>query len=143
MGSAFVTEVRGPADWDGGDGLLALVVRSEYRSGGVEFLTEPGEPQQVAFMAYAAGQAVAPHVHRSHGRTVSLTQEVLFVRTGSVWLDVFDYQRRNCGSFLLSAGDAAVLLRGGHGLRAVSDAQVFEVKTGPYAGSREADKETW
>lgn len=131
----------------GGEGemeLLAFVVGSERAPNeppGANFLTDPKEPQQVAVVRYGSGHVIPPHVHLEHARSITRTVEVLVVRAGEAILDVYDGRGNRAGTALLRQGDVAVLLRGGHGLVAGRDGvELLEVKNGPYAGSRAADK---
>lgn len=127
-----------------GEGLLAVVVFAGHRpppGRPVHFLTaDHRDPQQLAVIAYPAGHVVPAHVHREHERTVRQTAEVLVVREGSVFVDVFNSDGRASGSVTLTAGDVILLRRGGHRVTFLSDAVLVEVKNGPYAGSREKDK---
>lgn len=135
-------EVIRADDVDGGEGVVALIVWGEVEiAAGVRFYTPPESNIQYARMVYPPGHVVPRHRHLPvRGRMAEQTQEVLFVRDGLVKLDLYDSAGRGCGSYLLRAGDAAVLLAGAHRLEAVTAAAVEEVKTGPYPG-REFDKE--
>jgi phage gp45-like len=84
------------------------------------------------------GYVVAPHDHNQVSRNIELTQEVLFIKSGKVRLDIYTPGREYLRSCVLAAGDAALLAHGGHGLVILEEAEIIEVKQGPYVG--EADK---
>jgi hypothetical protein len=140
----LIHEVYDPDDLDGGEGRLAFVVPAALADPTdrplVEFFTPPSDPQQVALIRYPVGHVVAPHVHREHVRFVARTVEVLVVRRGSMALRVYSSRGTLAAELTLLVGDVAVLLAGGHGLTALADLELLEVKNGPYAGSRAKDK---
>jgi hypothetical protein len=125
---------------DGGEGLLALVVRPEnpYPEG-VQFATPPAAGMQVGFMRRAAGHVVAPHVHPARPREVRATQEVLFVKSGLVRADFYSSRGEYADSRHLGPGDVLVLLAGGHGLYCLKDTEMAECKIGPFMG-KDIDK---
>lgn len=128
------------AEVDGGDGLIAKILRGPYRGGeGIHFFTDASGPQQVAYINHPAGHEVAPHVHVDRPRTVSRTQEVLVVWRGCVDVYFFTSAGVHVCTRRLLGGDVCLLLGGGHGLRFVDDTNMLEVKVGPYLG-KENDK---
>lgn len=125
---------------DGGEGLLAVVIRTgEVAGPGTVFVTEPHHPLQVAVMRHERGHHVPPHVHLERPRTYTLTQEVLVVASGVYRVTVYTSAGRKVQDAILAPGDVIVLLAGGHSVRAVTDGELLEVKTGPYGG-RATDK---
>ncbi|MCX8006492.1 MAG: hypothetical protein N3B11_00010 [Coriobacteriia bacterium] len=122
---------------DRGEGLLALIVRGWYGEPGIRFLSAPDSPQQIGVINYPVGHVIPAHVHTPIVRTVSRTQETLFVRSGAVRLDVYDEERRHMRSIVLVGGDVVHLVAGGHGLEILEPATMVEVKQGPYLGEQE------
>ena len=137
-----VEPIHDLADWEGSDGILAVVIRA---SGplpyGTSFVTDPQQSQQVGLIRYGAGHRIPAHTHRPIARTVTMTQEVLFVRKGLVLVTIFNSLRERVAERTLSPGDAIVLLTGGHSFEFVTDAELIECKTGPYLGAD--DKVKW
>ena len=81
---------------------------------------------------------IPPHTHIPLDRTVSLTQEVLYIKSGRVRLDLYNKDISYFESRILSAGDVVLLADGGHGFTMLEQSEIIEVKQGPYAG--ELDK---
>ena len=120
--------------------LLALVLRTSYAAEGIHFLTPDSFSQQLGYMKRPIGYAIAPHDHNPVARTIEWTQEVLFIKSGRVRLDLYaPDSRKYLESRILEAGDVVLLAHGGHGLVMLEESEIIEVKQGPYAG--EADKE--
>lgn len=106
---------------------------------GIQFFTPDTFSQQLGYMNRPKGYAIAPHDHNPVPRTIEWTQEVLFIKSGRVRLDIYAPESREyLESHILAAGDVVLLAHGGHGLVMLEDAEIIEVKQGPYAG--EADK---
>lgn len=118
--------------------LLAMILKSSFRRQGIEFLTPPSFSQQLAYMGRERGYAIPPHVHNPVAREVQLTQETLFIKSGTVRVDFYDSDQIYVESHTVEAGDVVLLAEGGHGFEMLTDAEIIEVKQGPYAG--EADK---
>lgn len=117
--------------------LLGLIVRSTFSCEGIEFFTPDDYSQQLAFMCRPAGSSIAPHVHNPVERSVTATQEVLFIRSGKLRVDFFDDARTYLESRVLGPGDVVLLAAGGHGFEVLEDLEMIEVKQGPYSGDRD------
>lgn len=120
--------------------LLALIIPADYHAEGIQFFTPGSFSQQLGYMRHPAGHAILPHDHNPVPRTVEWTQEVLFVRSGKVRLDIYaPGSRAYLESRVLRPGDVVLLAHGGHGFTMLEPSEMIEVKQGPYAG--EQDKE--
>jgi len=117
--------------------LLALIVSHRYQKPGVSFFTTGDLSQQLAFFRYPAGHSIDSHVHNPVQREVHRTQETLFVRRGKIRVDFYTNDRRYLESRILEAGDALLLIQGGHGFEVLEELEMFEVKQGPYAGDHD------
>lgn len=119
------------------DELLAIVITHRFSEPGVHFFT-PGElSQQLAYMHHPAGKKIEPHVHNPVEREVKATQETLFIKRGKLRVDFFNSQRVYLQSTVLEAGDAILLIGGGHGFEVLEELEMYEVKQGPYAGDQD------
>ncbi|MBS1195277.1 MAG: Conserved hypothetical cytosolic protein [Methanomicrobia archaeon] len=114
--------------------LLALVARSGDTPPGVNFISDPGYPLQVAVNVYASGDAVRAHRHPDRDLHISTIQEVLHIDSGRVIADIMDHSGALVQSVPLSGGDTIFFIAGGHGLRILEKTKIIEVKQGPYRG---------
>jgi hypothetical protein len=117
--------------------LLAVVIRTGYVKEGIEFFTPGDFSQQLGYMNRPKGYIIPPHVHKLVERKVTLTQEVLFVKTGRVRVDFYDDDKVYLESRELGAGDVILLAAGGHGFEILEQAEMIEVKQGPYCGDED------
>ncbi|MCH8331758.1 MAG: hypothetical protein IH946_10355, partial [Bacteroidetes bacterium] len=104
---------------------------------GISFFTPHDFSQQLAYMKRPAGYKIEPHVHRVLPREVTLTQEVLFIRSGKVKVDFYSNDKEYLESRVLQSGDVIMLASGGHGFEMLEESQMIEVKQGPYAGDED------
>ena len=118
--------------------VLGVIIRTEFQTEGIRFFTPGDYSQQLGYMNRPKGYVVEPHVHNPVPREVSLTQEVLFIRSGRVRVDFYTQETEYLESRELFAGDVVLLAAGGHGLQMLEASEIIEVKQGPYCG--EADK---
>ena len=119
--------------------ILAVIILSSFSQEGIHFLTPDSFSQQLGYMKRPEGYTIAPHDHNPVERTIEWTQEVLFIKSGTVRLDLYAPETRQyLESHILHAGDVVLLAHGGHGLTMLEESEIIEVKQGPYAG--EADK---
>ena len=76
------------------------------------------------------------HTHNEVHRDVAWTQEVIFVKKGSIKAEIYDLSNKKVQDIICNVGDIIVLLRGAHGYHILEDdTQVLEVKNGPYVGA--------
>lgn len=66
-----------------------------------------------------------------------ISSETLFITRGRLRVNFFDDQQHYLESRELQAGDAVLLVKGGHGFEVLEELEMFEVKQGPYAGDRD------
>ena len=116
------------------DQVLAILVRANYTGSGIQFFTPDNFSQQLAYMNRATGYVIPPHVHNAQRREVQLTNEVLFIKSGRVRVDLYDSDKVYAESRVLEAGDVILLVSGGHGFEMLEDTEMIEVKQGPYTG---------
>lgn len=117
--------------------LLAIIIDSTFNKNGIEFFTPYDFSQQLAYMKLPEGHVIDPHVHIKLERTVSLTQEVLFVKSGKVRVDFYDDDKNYLESVVIKTGDVILLASGGHGFELLEESELIEVKQGPYFGEND------
>ncbi len=120
------------------DKLLAVIIRAEFSKEGIEFFTPNDFSQQLAYMKRPQGYIIDPHVHNLVPREVTLTQEVLYIKSGEVRVDFYDDNKVYIKNSILKKGDVILLAAGGHGFEMLETSEMIEVKQGPYVG--ELDK---
>lgn len=116
---------------------LAVIIRASYHSDGIEFFTPNDFSQQLGYMNRQKGYSIAPHRHNLVERKVTLTQEVLYIKSGKVRVDFYDSQQTYLQSRVLEKGDVILLAAGGHGFEMLEDSEMIEVKQGPYVGEED------
>ena len=112
--------------------LYAKVIPADVSVQGVHFISSPDDNLQVGYMGHSAGHEILPHSHLPIRRTITGTQEVLLIRRGVLEVDFFNDAHIRVGETTLKAGDAIVLLNGGHGFKVIEDVEMMEVKQGPF-----------
>lgn len=114
--------------------IYAIIIRSSYQEEGIKFLTPDHFSQQLGYMKRPKGYIIKPHIHNEIKRSVTLTQEVLFVKTGKVKVNFYDNEKTFKESTILEKGDIILLAAGGHGFEMLEQSELIEVKQGPYSG---------
>ncbi|MBM3777552.1 MAG: hypothetical protein FJW23_04830 [Acidimicrobiia bacterium] len=110
--------------------LVGILVR-RFETGHTA-VTDARDPLQVLTMKDAKGTDLAAHRHVPRRRVTERLQECLIVRRGRVRVDLYGAHRKAFARVTLKAGDVFVLRRGGYGIRVLEDAELIEVKNGPY-----------
>jgi hypothetical protein len=116
---------------------VALIVRREFHAEGIKFFTPNTYSQQLGYMNRPRGYVIPPHIHNPVRREVEYTKEVLIIRKGTVRVDFYSDEQQYLRSTVLHAGDIILLAFGGHGFEMLDDAEMIEVKQGPYAGDQD------
>lgn len=119
------------------DRLLAMIIRNDYMCDGVDFVTPDEYSQQVAYMHHPTGKTIDAHVHNLVHRNVVMTQEVLFIKKGTLRVDFYDEYEDYLESRDLHSGDIILLVSGGHGFQVLDEVEMVEVKQGPYTGEQD------
>ncbi|MBC6112118.1 hypothetical protein ACFOG5_07115 [Pedobacter fastidiosus] len=117
--------------------LLAIIIRSNYQKEGISFFTPDDFSQQLGYMNRKKGYIIDPHVHRLVERKVTLTQEVLYVKTGKVLVNFYDNDKNYLEARIIETGDVILLADGGHGFEMLEDSEMIEIKQGPYVGEED------
>ncbi len=119
------------------DVLLAIIIRTDFNSKGIEFFTPDNFSQQLGYMNRPKGYVIEPHRHNLVSREVVQTQEVLFVKSGKVRVDFYNDAQQYIESRILIQGDVILLAAGGHGFEMLEASEMIEVKQGPYIGEKD------
>lgn len=117
--------------------LMAIVVRADYHTESVKFLTPGDFPLQMGYMSHPKGYEIQPHVHQKVERKIGDTQEVLLIKYGRVKVDFFSASRLYLESRELTTGDMILLASQGHGFTMLEPTAMIEIKSGPYLGEKD------
>lgn len=116
---------------------LAIIIKSDYHSEGIEFITSDDYSQQLAYMHHPAGKKIDAHIHNHVERSVAYTQEVLVIREGKLRVDFYNENQEYLESKILNKSDTILLTSGGHGFKVLEEVEMIEIKQGPYAGEQD------
>lgn len=119
---------------------IALIIRNNYsiEKNSIKFFTPNSFSQQIGLMSRPKDYKINPHIHKRVKREVLYTNEVLLIKKGIVKVDFYDDNQIFLESRKVYKGDILLLIRGGHGFTIIEEAEIYEVKQGPYVG--ESDK---
>lgn len=124
-----------------GGEIIAIIIRRGHQGEGVNFVTPPHFPKQLAHMSHGKGHVIKPHHHVPVKREIEGTQEVLVIKRGKLKADFYDRDQSHLTSRILEEGDTILLASGGHGFEVIEDVEMIEIKQGPYL--EEDDKEIY
>ena len=116
---------------------LAIIIRSNFKCNDIRFFTPDSYSQQLGYMNRPKGYIIHPHRHNLVERKVTLTQEVLYIKSGKVRVDFYDDDQIYIESRILYKGDVILLASGGPGFEIIEAADIIEVKQGPGVGERD------
>ena len=123
--------------WEGK--IIAMIMRRDFKTPDLTFFSPAEFSQQLGFLPHKRGNIIPAHFHRRVQREITLTQEVLLIRKGRVSVDLYTEDTHYITTRELVEGDILFLCSGGHGFKILEDAEIVEVKQGPYSG-KESDK---
>lgn len=130
-----ITEIK-----EGNNVLARHIPASDAWGQGLKFFSSDQDYVQAGTWGYSSGKELLAHSHNEVKREVLRTQEVLFIRKGSVRAAIYNDNDVKVGDLVASEGDILILLAGGHGYSILeNDTQVIEIKNGPYIGA-DADR---
>lgn len=112
--------------------ILAIIIKAKFKQDGLKFFVPDEYPQQLGYMKRLKGYVITSHVHKPTLRRIKLTQEVLFIRSGKIRIDFYDGKKHYLESRIVKQGDIVFLAFGGHGFEFTEDAEIIEVKQGPF-----------
>lgn len=92
---------------------------------------------QIGLISLLEKNELAPHKHLKNIRKTNITQEAWVLIKGSVSSQIYDLDNRLLKKLKLEFGDILVLFRGGHSFKKLKkDTIIYEIKNGPYFGSK-------
>ena len=113
--------------------ILTIIYRDNDWVEGLNFITPNELFVQVGSWWYPEGKKLASHVHKDFERKALRTQEMTYVKKGSMRVLLYDEEQNYLQDFILYEGDLAVFAYGGHGYEILEDnTKIIEAKNGPF-----------
>ena len=113
---------------------IAFIVKADYPIDSVAFFSPNEDFLQVGYHKKQSGDKLKAHYHQFKGHQINSLQEVLYIVRGKVRVDFYTKKGRKIQSEILEKGDILFQRDLGHGFELLEDAEVFEVKQGPFFG---------
>ena len=120
--------------------LFAIIVKknNQFKNSGVNFATKNSNPLQLGFLKHKKGHIIKSHLHIKRVRKVKYLSECLIIKKGKIKVSFYDDKKRNIKKDkILKKDDIIMLFKGGHGFKIIEDAEIIEVKQGPYTKSKD------
>ena len=118
--------------------VLARYIKASEAWGGdsLSFFSEDEESIQAGSWNYNKGKKLLAHTHNEVERSILFTQEVIFVKSGSLQAYIYDDDSNLVEEITAYEDDLLIMLSGGHGYEVLEDnTKVLEIKNGPYLGA--------
>ena len=113
--------------------IISIVYRDEDWVEGLNFITPDEMYVQVGSWWYKKGKKLDSHVHNEFKRVAMRTQEMTYVKKGSMLVKLYDEEHNFLEEYTIYKGDTAVFAYGGHGYEILEDdTQIIEAKNGPF-----------
>ena len=113
--------------------IISIVYREKDWVEGLNFITPSELFIQVGSWWYQKGKKLASHTHNEFERVANRTQELTYVKKGSMRVLLYDDDHNFLEDFNLKEGDLAIFVYGGHGYEILeNDTQILESKNGPF-----------
>src|ERR1700712_3679533 len=90
--------------------VLAILLRAEYKTDGVEFFTPNNFSQQLGYMNREKGYKVVPHTHKIIEQTIVPTHEALFVKSGKAKVFIYNNEQELVAEKIMNKGDIILLV---------------------------------
>ncbi len=120
--------------------LLCILYKDKDWVEGLNFITEDNLFIQVGSWWYQEGKKLAKHKHNIVPRESDITQEMVYVKSGSMKAIIFDDHLNHIEDLVLNTGDLAIMTNGAHGYEILeNNTKILEAKNGPFL-SVEVDK---
>ena len=121
--------------------IISIVYRDSDWVKGLNFITPDEMFVQVGSWWYQKGKKLESHVHKDFERKAMRTQEMTYVKKGSMLVLLYDDNQKYLEEFTIKEGDTAVFSFLCHGYEILEDnTQIIEAKNGPFIDV-ETDKE--
>ena len=114
--------------------VLAILMPDMRSLSHAEFVTEDSDEMQVGSFKYDSKHKVRKHIHNELPRTISRTQEFLYVQDGTAKVSIYDMMGVLVEVLMLTQRSGLLIFKGWHDVEVDDHCHFFEVKLGPYMG---------
>lgn len=94
--------------------------------------TKGKEPLQLVTLKHPKGKYLLAHTHKPTPRQTEKMQECLIIKKGKVKIDLYSPDKKMFKKLIMKTGDLLILLNGGYGIHILEDAEMIELKNGPF-----------
>ena len=109
--------------------IIAIIYKDEDWVEGLNFITPNDLFIQVGSWWYNKDKKLDSHIHKEFERSSGRTQEMTYMKSGSMKVTLYDEKMQFLDDFILKEGDLAVFAYGGHGYEILEDGtKVIEAK---------------
>lgn len=119
---------------------LAYIIRGTLDPVKTTFITPNTFNLQIGFIVYPGGSEITRHTHVPVTRHIVGTSEVLLIKKGHCYVDIYNDEREKVTTRELFKDDVIAFIAGGHGFRMIDDTVIMEIKQGPYSGINEKER---
>ncbi len=113
-----------------------LGIKIKKRKLGTSPITDTESFLQVLTLNYKKGHVVIPHDHKPKKRITTELNECIVIVKGKVRVKLYGGERKPVKQVILSTGDTFLYMRGGHSVHFLDDAELIEIKNGPFIDDR-------
>ena len=97
--------------------IISIIYRDEDWVEGLNFITPNELFCQAGSWWYQKGKILDNHIHNDYARAATRTQEMVYVKKGSMRCLLFTESKEFLKDFILYEGDLAIFAFGGHGFK--------------------------
>ena len=112
-------------------GKLVAILLGKFPKGSIP-QTDGKEPLQLVTLKHPEGKYLLAHTHRPAPRKTAKMQECIVVRKGKIQVDLYGHDKKMFKKIKMETGDLLILLNGGYGIHILEDAEMVELKNGPF-----------
>lgn len=90
------------------------------------------ESLQLVTLKHPKGRYLLAHTHKPTPRKTTKMQECIVVKKGKIKVDLYGPDKKMFKKITMKVGDLLILLNGGYGIHILEDAEMIELKNGPF-----------
>ncbi len=94
--------------------------------------TDGKEPLQLVTLKHSKGKYLVAHTHKPTKRQTEKMQECLIVKKGKIKIDLYGPDKKMFKKLIMKTGDLLILINAGLGIHILEDAEIIELKNGPF-----------